>query len=110
MNIDLYLVSVNEEYANKNMCKGHWNYKWKGRKGSFSNKKNHVKAREEKFGGLIQTRKGKIYKVDHEGFEIIKKLYGDYSLSQILEEMKINKSELEEFMRKLEKLDIFYYA
>ena len=108
MDVELYLISANEEYANRHMCRGHWNYKWRGRKGSSPGRLNKIKMRKEKFGGLLQTMDGKIYKVDHEGFEVIKRFYEKQSKSQISKEMDIDKTELNEFIRELKKLNIPY--
>lgn len=70
MKIELYLVSPNEEYSNRRMCRGHWNYNWRGRRGWNINNppKRLMKIRKEPFGGLMQTSDGKIWKLDHEAY------------------------------------------
>lgn len=71
MKIELYLISPEEEYARKHMCRKHWNYNWRGRRRwSPYNPPDHIKIkiRKESFGGLMQTPDAKLWKLDHEAY------------------------------------------
>jgi len=51
MKLDLYLLSPYEEYADKHMCRKHWNYRWRGRRGTHFTDNKLIKLRKENFGG-----------------------------------------------------------
>lgn len=74
MKIDLFLISPHEEYANKHMCRKHWNYNWRGRRGTYLDGKNIVKIRKESFGGLMQSPDGQLWKLDPEAYFYLKLL------------------------------------
>lgn len=67
MKIELYLLSSFEEYANMHMCRRHWNFQWRGRRGNF-NVNEGVKIRPESFGGLMKSPDGKLWKLDREAY------------------------------------------
>lgn len=67
MKIELYLISPHEEYVNMHMCRKHWNFQWRGRRGSSSNP-DKPKLRKESFGGLLKSSDGKLWKLDREAY------------------------------------------
>jgi len=70
MKIELYLISSHEEYAEKHACRKHWNFQWRGRRGSPYElmDKSNIKIRRESFGGLMKTTDGKLWKLDNEAY------------------------------------------
>ena len=68
MEIELYMISAHEEYAVKHMCRAHWNYNWRGRRGSMPDVISNIKIRKESFGGLMQSPDGKLWKLDDEAY------------------------------------------
>lgn len=67
MKIELYMISAHEEYAVYHACRKHWNFQWRGRRGSSSNP-DKLKIRKESFGGLMKTGDGKLWKLDQEAY------------------------------------------
>jgi len=76
MKIELYLISPHEEYANKHMCRKHWSYQWRGRRGLDMTPNKNVKVRQELFGGLLQAPDGKLYKLDDEAYFYMDLFFG----------------------------------
>lgn len=68
MKAELYLVSPTEEYANKHVCRMHWNYQWRRSRVSYLEHPRLPKIRKESFGGLIQLSNGELWKLDHEAY------------------------------------------
>ena len=68
MKTELYMISAHEEYTNKHICRRHWNYNWRGRRGADLTPNKNVKIRKESFGGLMQTSDGQIWKLDNEAY------------------------------------------
>jgi len=107
MQICLYLQNAYEEYDNAHMCRGHWNYQWGGRGSSeIPKRSSSIKIREERFGGLIQNVDGKIYKIDKQAFEVIRRLKDKQSLDKISNEMNIDRNKLLNFINDLNFLDL----
>lgn len=107
MEISLYLQSAYEEYDKMHMCRRHWNYQWGGRKGKMPFLRiPSIKMREECFGGLIQNIDGKIYKIDKQGFEVVRHLKKKKPLEEISSEMNISKDGLLSFVNYLQSLGI----
>jgi len=67
MKAELFLISPHEEYAVKHMCRRHWNFQWRGRRGS-NGIYGKPKIRKESFGGLLMGTDGKLWKVDNEAY------------------------------------------
>ena len=74
MKIDLFLISSFEEYANKHMCRRHWNFQWRGRRGSMPDVNHGIKIRKESFGGLMKSPDGKLWRLDPEAYFFLKLL------------------------------------
>jgi len=106
MEINLYMLSAYEEYANKHMCRGHWNYEWRGRRGTYLDGDNIVKLRKEEFGGLFQSADGKIYKIDNQGYEFIKQYLGGFSIKEICKRMQISDINGQNFVDKLTNIGV----
>lgn len=68
MKIELYMISSFEEYVGKHVCRSHWNYNWRGRRGADLTPNKNVKVRKENFGGLMQSPDGQIWKFDFEAY------------------------------------------
>lgn len=69
MKIELYLLSSFEEYPHKHVCRRHWNFQWRGRRGKpFEGKLSTLKVRKETWGGLMKTPDGKLWKLDDEAY------------------------------------------
>lgn len=68
MKAELYLLSPTEEYANKHICRKHWNYQWRKSRSSYLEHPVPPKIRKESFGGLIQLSNGELWKLDHEAY------------------------------------------
>lgn len=58
------------------MCRKHWNYNWRGRRGARFDGNNNVKIRKELFGGLLMSPDGKLWKLDHEAHFWLNMLLG----------------------------------
>jgi len=107
MKIELYLISSFEEYADKHMCRRHWNYQWGGRRGSpFEGANLYIKLRKESFGGLLKNTDGKLYKLDNSGFIAIRMLMDGKIPEEIVKELNIRKKEAYHFFDKLQRLGI----
>ena len=107
MKLELYLISPHEEYAEKHACRKHWNYQWGGRRGSpYDGVYSKIKLRKESFGGLLLNSDGKLYKVDISGYKAIK-LYMDGKVPcQIIEELQVDKKEVDQFFKELKQIGI----
>ena len=68
MKAELYLVSPTEEYANKHVCRMHWNYQWRRSRTNYLEHPRLPMIRKESFGGLIQLPNGELWKLDHEAY------------------------------------------
>ena len=107
MKIELYMISPHEEYPNKHMCRRHWNYEWRGRRGSpFEGVYTNIKLRKEAFGGLLKNTDGKLYKVDDTGFHAIRLFMAGKAPVEIIRELNADKEEAYQFFKELELLGI----
>lgn len=79
MKIELFLISSHEEYAGKHVCRKHWNYNWRGRRGWAPGDKNppRIKIRNESFGGLLEAPDGKLYRLDEEAYFWMDLIFGN---------------------------------
>ena len=107
MNIALFLLSAYEEYPNKHICRNHWNYQWRGRRGTHFKQVSKIKLRKESFGGLLQNSDGKIYRLDDEGYVFIKKMIEGKSFQQTCDELSIKKNEAMNFKEYLDQQGVF---
>ena len=106
MKVELYLISSYEEYANKHMCRGHWNYEWRGRRGTFLDSNSQIKIRKESFGGLLKVADGKIYKLDNNGYDFVKQYKMGNPLGKICNTLSITEKEGLEFVEKLNEIGV----
>ena len=107
MKITLYLLSSFEEYADKQICRRHWNYQWGGRRGSpFEGVNSNIKLRKETFGGLLKNYDGKLYKVDDSGYNAIRLFMNGKSREEIINELGADKKEVNDFLKELEHIGI----
>lgn len=107
MKLELYLISPHEEYAEKHACRKHWNYQWRGRRGSpYDGVYSKIKLRKESFGGLLMNSDGKLYKVDTSGYNAIKLYMAGKQPSQIIEELNESETTGNHFFEELEKIGI----
>ena len=106
MKIDLYLLSPYEEYANKHMCRKHWNYQWRGRRSIKVENNKFIRLRRESFGGLLQAPDGKIFKVDDEGYLLTKQYMNKIPKNEISKNLKLNESEIKHFINKLAEIGV----
>lgn len=107
MNIELYLISPHEEYAEKHACRKHWNYQWRGRRGSsYEGMYSKVKLRKESFGGLLMNSDGKLYKVDKSGYDALEMFINGRKLDEVINTLNVSKKEASQFFNKLEQLGI----
>lgn len=72
MKIELYLISPFEEYAGKHVCRKHWNFQWRGRRGTQSAPNRSIKLRKENFGALMQDENSVLWKLDDELYNYLK--------------------------------------
>lgn len=98
MKVSLFMLSAYEEYDSRNvhMCRGHWNFQWKGRYRPNPTKPfpiKPLKVRRESFGGLLQDYDGKIYRLDDEVYEAIMKMDRCLLLDEILNKLDIKLTE-----------------
>jgi len=106
MKLELFLISAYEEYTNKHMCRDHWNYQWRGRRGTFLDDNKLIKLRKENFGGLLQAVDGKIYKLDDYGYDFVKQYRTGNPLCDICKNLSITKEEGLKFVEKLNEIGV----
>lgn len=104
MELELYLLSPYEEYTKLHLCRKHWNYQWRGRKGSFFVENKIIRLRREIFGGLLQAVDGKIYKLDDTGYEFVKQYESGIPIQEICENLNVPIPEGKEFAERLKAL------
>lgn len=107
MKIDLYLISSFEEFDRKHVCRQHWNYQWRSRRGSpFEGSQAKIKLREESFGGLLKNSDGKLYRVDDSGYNAIRLFMNGKSPEEITNKLDVDKREADNFFKELKLLGI----
>ena len=107
MRIDLYLISPHEEYAEKHACRKHWNYQWRGRRGSpYDGVYYNIKLRKESFGGLLMNSDGKLYKIDKSGYDALLLYMAGKQPSQIIKELNESKDIVDQFFKELKNIGI----
>jgi len=93
MKAELYMISSHEEYANMHMCRRHWNYNWRGRRGHMPGLREHMRVRKELFGGLLQTPDGTLMKLDHEAYDFFSKYLDNCPVEEICNHLNISVEE-----------------
>jgi len=106
MKIDLFLISPYEEYPNKHICRRHWNYEWRGRRGTHFTENKTVKLRKESFGGLLQAVDGKIFKLDNSAYDFIKQYRTSVPIEKICKSLNISIEEGHQFTKQFDKLGV----